>query len=159
VVRRFVCEIEWGLVEYYRALVGLGRIWVRFVDMDRSRLPAEEGGNCNFPCDEVKTQLLQPSFALAPRSYETSIMASPGRNQPGQPRPRARRSIANVPTSEAGIQQENMTADLSALQDTKRAATQTERKKSRSKSLGPGGLDALKDEIGNRRKVMVVYLP
>lgn len=52
-----------------------------------------------------------------------------------------------------------MTADLSALQDTKRTATQTERKKSRSKSLGPGGLDALKDETGNRKKVMVVYLP
>lgn len=29
-------------------------------------------------------------------------------------------------------------------------------KKSRSKSLGPGGLDALQDSNGNRRKVNVI---
>jgi kinetochore protein Spc7/SPC105 len=74
-------------------------------------------------------------------------MASPERKLPAQPRPRSRRSIANVPT------EDNMTADMSTLQSGKHAAQQSEKKKSRSKSLGPGGLDALKDEAGNRRKV------
>ncbi len=41
-----------------------------------------------------------------------------------------------------------MTADIGALTGDKKSS-----KKSRSKSIGPGGLDALKDTTGNRRKV------
>jgi kinetochore protein Spc7/SPC105 len=46
------------------------------------------------------------------------------------------------------MDQENKTADIGALAEGKKAS-----KKSRSKSIGPGGLDALKDTTGNRRKV------
>lgn len=52
------------------------------------------------------------------------------------------------------MDQENMTADIGALAGGKRAAPiEKPSKKSRSKSIGPGGLDALKDTTGNRRKV------
>lgn len=48
-----------------------------------------------------------------------------------------------------------MTADIGALDVAHKRTTLGDRqsKKSRSKSIGPGGLDALKDATGNRRKV------
>lgn len=47
-----------------------------------------------------------------------------------------------------------MTADLGALAAGKRGPTVDKpSKKSRSKSIGPGGLDALQNTNGNRRKV------
>jgi kinetochore protein Spc7/SPC105 len=68
-------------------------------------------------------------------------------------RPKSRKSLAHVPSSQA-MDQENMTADLGALASGKRAIPiEKLAKKSRSKSIGPGGLDALKDTSGNRRKV------
>lgn len=69
----------------------------------------------------------------------------------GSKRPRSRQSIAHMPTSEQ-FDKENMTADVSSMQR-KKSATVAEKKKSRSKSLGPGGLDALNEESGNSRKV------
>ena len=52
------------------------------------------------------------------------------------------------------MDQENATADLGALAAGKRSMPMEKpSKKSRSKSIGPGGLDALKDASGNRRKV------
>jgi kinetochore protein Spc7/SPC105 len=52
------------------------------------------------------------------------------------------------------MDQENMTTDFGALAAGKKAAPiEKPAKKSRSKSIGPGGLDALKDTTGNRRKV------
>lgn len=47
------------------------------------------------------------------------------------------------------MDQENMTADIGAMAGAKKAAS----KKSRNKSIGPGGLDTLKHTTGNRRKV------
>ena len=41
-----------------------------------------------------------------------------------------------------------MTTDIGVLAEAMKAS-----KKSRSKSIGPGGFDALKDTTGNRRKV------
>ncbi len=83
-----------------------------------------------------------------------------------QKRPRSRKSIAHLPSPDAGSEvedKENIGADvLSAvhLQPTTAGAT---KKKSRSKSFGPGGLDALREDTGNRRKVrlqasLFVYL-
>lgn len=73
------------------------------------------------------------------------------RDQAGSVRPRSRRSIAHV---QRGMDQENATNDVAAM---KRFATDgrglTRDKKSRSKSLGPGGIDALQSLSGNRRKV------
>lgn len=52
------------------------------------------------------------------------------------------------------MDQENATADLGALASGKKSMPiEKLSKKSRSKSIGPGGLDALKDTSGNRRKV------
>ncbi|KAH8816368.1 hypothetical protein F5884DRAFT_775887 [Xylogone sp. PMI_703] len=67
-------------------------------------------------------------------------------------RPKSRKSLAHVPSSKT-MDQENMTADLGALAASKKAsAAGKPAKKSRSKSLGPGGLDALSNGTGNRRK-------
>ncbi|CAI7623703.1 unnamed protein product [Penicillium viridicatum] len=69
--------------------------------------------------------------------------------------PRSRRSIAHVPRSRmtSGLDKENATTEIGAAQpfpnNTKSAMKD---KKSRSKSLGPGGLDALQNSNGNRRQ-------
>ncbi|KAJ5103256.1 hypothetical protein N7532_003785 [Penicillium argentinense] len=73
----------------------------------------------------------------------------------GAARVRSRRSIAHVPRSKmtSGLDKENATTDIGAATplggNTK---TVSKDKKSRSKSLGPGGLDALQNANGNRRK-------
>lgn len=52
------------------------------------------------------------------------------------------------------MDQENMTTDFASLASGKRGVPiEKPGRKSRSKSIGPGGLDALKDTTGNRRKV------
>lgn len=66
---------------------------------------------------------------------------------PATRRPKSRKSLAEIPD------QENMTAELGALTGKRAMSTDKPAKKSRSKSIGPGGLDALKDTTGNRRKV------
>lgn len=58
---------------------------------------------------------------------------------------RARKSIGAHTDIRKSVDKENATMDVGSL-----AAN---RKKSRSKSLGPGGLDALKQGNGNRRAV------
>jgi kinetochore protein Spc7/SPC105 len=65
-------------------------------------------------------------------------------------RPKSRKSLGHVPLAQ-DVDQENQTADIGLLTG-KRAPIEKSRK-SRSKSIGPGGLDALKDTTGNRRKV------
>ena len=69
-------------------------------------------------------------------------------------RPKSRKSMAHQSSADM-IDKENITADIGALGVTHKKAALGERpsKKSRSKSIGPGGLDALKDTTGNRRKV------
>jgi len=69
-------------------------------------------------------------------------------------RPKSRKSFSHVPSSQS-IDQENITADFGALAAGKRAPIEKPSRKSRSKSIGPGGLDALKDATGNRRKVCI----
>lgn len=54
------------------------------------------------------------------------------------------------PDVAAGMDKENMTIDTSAIAA---KATSKLQKRSRSKSIGPGGLDALNEEAVNRRKV------
>lgn len=68
-------------------------------------------------------------------------------------RPKSRKSLAHIPSSKS-MDKENMTADIGSLVSGKRdAPIEKLSRKSRSKSIGPGGLDALKDTSGNRRKV------
>jgi kinetochore protein Spc7/SPC105 len=71
---------------------------------------------------------------------------------PATRQPKSRQSIAHAPAE--SIDKENMTANIAALGGTTRRP-----KKLRSKSIGPGGLDALKDGTGNRRKVSWTFLP
>ncbi|KAI9807861.1 MAG: hypothetical protein M1825_005167 [Sarcosagium campestre] len=65
-------------------------------------------------------------------------------------RPRSRKSVAHMPSPD----KENMTTDLTTATASKRRTSTIGRpsNKSRSKSIGPGGLDALSDETINRRK-------
>ncbi|KAI9376712.1 hypothetical protein BJX61DRAFT_488959 [Aspergillus egyptiacus] len=85
-------------------------------------------------------------------------MASRG-DSAGSTRPRSRRSIAHVPRSRLnGLDKENATTDINAAQPLAgRASGVGKDKKSRSKSLGPGGLDALQDSNGNRRKSTAAF--
>ena len=64
----------------------------------------------------------------------------------------ARKSISHLPSSDNGGDKENATVDsgaFSALTTKGRQAA----KKFRSKSLGPGELDALKEGTGNKGNV------
>lgn len=86
-------------------------------------------------------------------------MASRG-DSAGSFRPRSRRSIAHVPRSRltSTIDKENSTTDIGAIQPPGNTAkTAGKDKKSRSKSLGPGGLDALQNSNGNRRKSTTAF--
>lgn len=58
----------------------------------------------------------------------------------------------------SGLDKENATTNIGAAQSlANRAKALTGDKKSRSKSLGPGGLDALQNSNGNRRKVGISF--
>lgn len=67
--------------------------------------------------------------------------------------PRSRKSIAHMPTLAVNTEKENVTVNL-AVPSTSIAHDKVAAKKSRSKSIGPGGLDALKEDAGNRRQVV-----
>lgn len=70
------------------------------------------------------------------------------------PRPKSRQSIAHLsPSKDHEYDKENATADLGSIRKRKLAVSNADRKKSRSKSLGPGGLEALKESAGNTTKV------
>ncbi|GLB10973.1 hypothetical protein AtubIFM57258_007385 [Aspergillus tubingensis] len=78
----------------------------------------------------------------------------------GSSRPRSRRSIAHVPRSQltSTLDKENATTNISSSQPIgERPKLSAKDKKSRSKSLGPGGLDALQDSNGNRRKSTAAF--
>lgn len=65
---------------------------------------------------------------------------------------RSRKSIAHLPSPEVNIDKENVTIDSVAQLRSVTEAKSTSRKP-RSKSIGPGGLDTLKEDAGNRRQV------
>ncbi|MCJ1467975.1 hypothetical protein MMC07_006601 [Pseudocyphellaria aurata] len=70
---------------------------------------------------------------------------------------RSHKSIAHLPSPEVNIDKENVTIDsvvqLRSLTDAKSTS-----RKPRSKSIGPGGLDTLKEDTGNRRQSAVAPL-
>ncbi|KAJ9605172.1 hypothetical protein H2200_010562 [Cladophialophora chaetospira] len=72
---------------------------------------------------------------------------------PRPSRPKSRQSIAHMPSTRTAAQKDNATTDIAALkaQDPEVKAA---KKKSRGKSLGPGGLEALKESSGNTTKVV-----
>ena len=86
-------------------------------------------------------------------------MASPSKqaSAPTQRRPRVRKSIAHVPSSDTAQDQENA-AQQRVKSSNPTAAPNVKSKKSRSKSLGPG-LDPLHEITGNRRKSVSSFVP
>lgn len=70
----------------------------------------------------------------------------------GRAPPRARKSIAHMPSPDVNIEKENLTSSPMA-ETNSTVKLKTAVKKPRSKSIGPGGLDALREDAGNRRQV------
>lgn len=70
-----------------------------------------------------------------------------------RPPGRSRKSIAHMPTLTVNNEKENVTVNLAAPSNSMALGNITA-KKPRSKSIGPGGLDALKEDAGNRRQVV-----
>jgi kinetochore protein Spc7/SPC105 len=69
-------------------------------------------------------------------------------------RPKSRQSIAHLtPSSDLENDKENVTADLGSILNRKPAVSNHRKRKLRSKSLGPGGLEALQESAGNATKV------
>ncbi len=72
--------------------------------------------------------------------------------------PRARKSIAHLPSPDITNEvqdKENATTDLSGAHQLGSVIVKAlaVNKKLRSKSMGPGGLEALKEDTGNKKKV------
>ena len=67
---------------------------------------------------------------------------------------RARKSIAHLPSSRATDKENNTLQCL----DPKDHDQSGSKRKTRSKSLGPGGLEALSESSGNRQKVVYVVV-
>ncbi|KAL9582661.1 MAG: hypothetical protein Q9212_003164 [Teloschistes hypoglaucus] len=74
-------------------------------------------------------------------------MASLESSKSKMSRPLSRKSIAHIPSTDT-VSIENNTVDTAGLAPAVKGAP----KKSRSKSIGPGGLDALNEVSGNRRE-------
>lgn len=66
-----------------------------------------------------------------------------------------RKSIAHQPSSASS--KDNATTDVAAFQ--RAESLQNNKKKSRGKSIGPGGLEALRETTGNAIKVLLLLLP
>ena len=64
----------------------------------------------------------------------------------------ARKSLAHVPSTDVSGDKENVKVDSAELSSLTAQGNQAT-KKSRSKSLGPGGLDALRESTGNKQEV------
>ncbi|OQU95765.1 hypothetical protein CLAIMM_01937 [Cladophialophora immunda] len=71
-------------------------------------------------------------------------------------RPKSRQSIAHLPSAKTSSSRDNATTDIAALQ-ARHTEAKTAKKKSRGKSLGPGGLEALKESTGNATKATTPF--
>jgi len=76
-----------------------------------------------------------------------------------QKRPSSRKSIAYMPSPDLDTAISNKenndarTLDAGELFAAASTGIESKQRKTRSKSLGPGGLDALREDAGNKRKV------
>ena len=72
---------------------------------------------------------------------------------PRAPRARqSRKSIAHLPSKDLGGDKENATMDSAAITSIS-AQSKEKLRKTRSKSVGPGGIDALREGSGNKGEV------
>lgn len=70
-------------------------------------------------------------------------------------KPKSRQSIAHIPSSRSSAFKDNATTDIAALQ-AEHAKNLAAKKKSRGKSIGPGGLEALTETSANSAKVRMM---
>ncbi|KAK5194956.1 hypothetical protein LTR96_010715 [Exophiala xenobiotica] len=70
-------------------------------------------------------------------------------------KPKLRQSIAHVPSRSTALK-DNVTTDIAALH-AQHNVTQASKKRSRGKSLGPGGLEALTESNGNTTKTAEAF--
>ncbi|EXJ65209.1 hypothetical protein A1O7_01550 [Cladophialophora yegresii CBS 114405] len=70
---------------------------------------------------------------------------------PRASRPKARQSIALMPSTREAASRDNATTDIAALK-AQDAEAKVAKRKQRGKSLGPGGLEALRESSGNTTK-------
>ena len=89
-------------------------------------------------------------------------MASSSHNSNGlsEKRPRSRKSVGYLPSPDDGaaaFDKENLNIDATTALDLRPSITiaKSLSKRPRSRSLGPGGLDALREDAGNRRQVFL----
>lgn len=68
-------------------------------------------------------------------------------------KPKSRQSIAHIPSSKSSALKDNATTDIAALQAEHGRNLAAAKKKSRGKSIGPGGLEALTETSANAAKV------
>ena len=80
--------------------------------------------------------------------YHTSFRMSSTQSPKATQVRRTRKSIAYLPSPDLTFDKENTENGSAAT----RASAKPASRKPRSKSLGPGGLDALKEDAGNRQK-------
>ena len=71
---------------------------------------------------------------------------------PATNRPKSRHSLAHLPSSSSTASKDNATTDIGAIQR-QALASQSEKRKLRGKSIGPGGLEALQESNGNKTKI------
>lgn len=91
------------------------------------------------------TLSLRGELFVTTRSNNTTKMA-PSADATVPATRRTRKSISSHTDMRRAMEKENATVDVTST-------LAASRKKSRSKSLGPGGLDALRQGSGNRRAV------
>ena len=73
---------------------------------------------------------------------------------PAAKRPKSRQSIAHLPSKDVTDDlKENVTDVVSSSHASRSTGPQVDKKKTRGKSLGPGGLEALKETTGNAIQV------
>lgn len=70
---------------------------------------------------------------------------------------KSRQSIAHIPSARDAAYKDNATTDVSALQAQHANQQLATKKKSRGKSLGPGGIEALKESSANATKVRIPH--
>jgi hypothetical protein len=105
--------------------------------------------NC---CQHFLRQRYHPQLSHV--ALDTMADAS---TSPRSRRPKSRQSLAHVPSTRTAALKDNATTDIAALQ-AEHGQAQAAKKKSRGKSIGPGGLGALDETTGNIAKVTISFM-
>lgn len=74
---------------------------------------------------------------------------------PAAKRPKSRQSIAYLPSKDGTDDPKENVTDMISSAQRSRAGSQSDKKKTRGKSMGPGGLEALKETTGNATQVIL----